>query len=83
MLFQFVKLQFEKYVVKTCSGVLAFSGIFESQLVNKNFAFTSSTPTLKASFLSHSLYSFPLGTCNGVHQSEKSESHSRLFTHVG
>lgn len=82
MLFQFAKLKFEKYVVTTCPRVLAFSEVFESQLVNKNFVFISSTPTLKAPFLSHNLYSFPIGTYNGVHQSEKSESHSHLFTHV-
>lgn len=83
MLFQFVILKFEKYAVKTCPGVVAFSEIFESQLVYKNFVFTSSAPTLKAPFLSHrKLYNFPIGTYNGVYQSEKSESHNHLFTHV-
>lgn len=76
-------MQFEKYVVETCPDALGFSEIFESQLVNKNFVFTSSMwRTLKAPLLSHSQYSFPIGTYNGVHQSEKSESHSHLFTHV-
>lgn len=57
--------------LKPAPVLLAFFEVFESQLVNKNFVFTSSTPTLKAPFLSHSLYSFPVGTYNGVHQSEK------------
>lgn len=74
-------MPFKKYAVEACPSALAFSEVFESRLVNKNFVFTS-MPTLKAPFLSHSLYSFPIGTYNGVHQSEKSESHSHLFTHV-
>lgn len=79
----FGKLNFPNLIVKPYPSVSACSESLESQMVSKNFLFfVFFPPTLKVLFLPRSLCSFPIGTYNGVHQSEKSESHHHLFTPV-